>query len=165
MPPGEACLPAPHNVRNAVLYRLLHPDDSTFPIPHPALSKYLNPPAKAVERAAPILEDLKETFEVKAVPPKEKRVKNSKSGNFATEAALDLNEFLGPSQFGSAAPGPSQAANGSSANGGFGMAESQTQERTVGLDDPVNNFNDIIADAGPVRAQQVFLDCTCSFMP
>lgn len=54
-----------HNVKNAVLYRLTHPEDKELPPVHPDLTKYLEPPQFVKERSEATLEELKKLLDVK----------------------------------------------------------------------------------------------------
>ena len=147
----------------------MHPEDASLPIPHPLITKFLQPPPKVVERSKKTLQDLN-VFEVKIVPPKQKRVKGANAANFGTDTTLDIDALLGPSQFGtngvksnfsqSQSQNASQKASQKAGVSGNGPSETQErQERTVGLDDPIGNFDQLIEKAGPLQAQQIFSDC------
>ncbi|MCO5590245.1 hypothetical protein L7F22_044214 [Adiantum nelumboides] len=60
--------PAIHTIKDAVSWRVFHPDDKALPKPHQEVTKYLTPPKKVVERSTPLLEKCRELFDLQYVP-------------------------------------------------------------------------------------------------
>jgi ATP-dependent DNA helicase 2 subunit 2 len=60
--------PAIHNIKEAVSWRVFHPDDTALPKPHAEVEKYLAMPNKVVERSSAIAEKCRELFDLQYVP-------------------------------------------------------------------------------------------------
>ncbi|PWN36529.1 SPOC domain-like protein [Meira miltonrushii] len=60
--------PAIHTIKDAVSWRVFHPEDKALPKPHQEVTKYLTPPEKVVKRSTPLLEKCRELFDLQYVP-------------------------------------------------------------------------------------------------
>jgi ATP-dependent DNA helicase 2 subunit 2 len=61
--------PMLHRINQVIRYRAVHPDGEVPP-PMDILVKYMNPPDELMERVMPYVEKVRETSDVKRVPPK-----------------------------------------------------------------------------------------------
>jgi ATP-dependent DNA helicase 2 subunit 2 len=62
----ESFNPAIHAIKEAVSWRVFHPEDKTLPHPHPEVTKYLHLPRKVEERSEGIGKRCREVFELGA---------------------------------------------------------------------------------------------------
>lgn len=62
----ESFNPAIHTIKEAVSWRVFHPDDKSLPRPHPEVTKLLQPPEIVKERSEAVGKRCREMFELGA---------------------------------------------------------------------------------------------------
>lgn len=81
--------PAIHTTKDAVSWRVFHPEDKALPKPHKEVVKYLTPPEKVVKRSTPLLEKCRELFDLQFVPTSAARRLANRQNEQRRDANLD----------------------------------------------------------------------------
>lgn len=58
--------PSIHTIKEAVSWRVFHPDDKSLPVPHPEVTKYLQVPEKVTKRTEVLGKRCREVFDLNA---------------------------------------------------------------------------------------------------
>ncbi|KAG9127750.1 ATP-dependent DNA helicase II subunit 2 [Ceratobasidium sp. 392] len=98
--------PAVHRIKQAMFHGAVVPDleADPVPLPHPEVTKYMEPPKRVLRKAKPALDECIRVFNVKEVPPKVPKKKVDKPIVEATENIdADVDDILGPKITNSAA--------------------------------------------------------------
>ncbi|PWN54480.1 SPOC domain-like protein [Violaceomyces palustris] len=81
--------PAIHNLKNAVKYRFVNPENHAIPGPHGELVKFFETPLHVLQRSQPVIEHCRSLFRVEYLPPKGNsiRKRNNHAAMLADEEA------------------------------------------------------------------------------
>lgn len=113
-----------HRIKEAVLYKILHPD-ADVPSAHHELTKYFNPPKVVLERSAEPKDACKTAFQLRYIPPKAHSTKRSRAN-----AALDKEG--GATQTQTQDLDLTDAGDTQGRNGGAGRSEGDNGEEGEG---------------------------------
>lgn len=92
--------PAIHRMKDAVAWRVMHPDSTELPRPHWEVDKFLDTPQEVREASAPYIEHCKKLFNIRYYPEKnilkakEKRERDQKNKANVERFELDLSQAV-----------------------------------------------------------------------